>query len=105
MGVVVLVLNLQIATMMVIVQNMAEEVVEVPPNQVQAEMEEALFLGLVLEPQEEEVQVRPEVLEVRGIGTLLVEAVLLGHRAVVKVVRLAHQEVMDVEMAAVVDKE
>ena len=106
MGVVVLVLNLRIATMMVTVQNMAEQVVAVPLEVLMwAEMAEALFLGLVLEPQEEEVQVRPGVLEVRGVVTLLLEAGLLGHRAVVKMVQMVHREATGVEMAAVVDKE
>ena len=98
--------NLPIATMMDTVQNMAEEVVEVVREVlIQAEMGEALFMGLVEAQQAEVVQDRLEALEVHGSDTLLVEAVLLGHRIMVKMVQTAHRDVMGVEMVEVVDKE
>ena len=68
-------------------------------------MGEALFMEAVLVAQEEVVQDRQEVLEVRGVVPLLVEAVLLGHRIMVKMVQTAHREVMGVEMVEVVDKQ
>ena len=68
-------------------------------------MGEALFMEVVLVEQEEVVQDRLEALEVHGSDTLLVEEVLLGHRVGVKMVQMAHREVMGEEMVEVVDKE